>query len=155
MTNQFKIAELSLFSSDRRIRIVPFEHTVSKENLNKNLLSELKRDSSAILNWLVKGAVKYYAEGLGTCEIVEKATKKYKKSQDTLGAFIESCIKEEDSAEIRARAVYEAYIDFCSDNLLSAMSETKFGKDFAAKGYKRGKDKVSRKYIGIKLRNLA
>lgn len=154
-TNYLPIVGGTDYGIWRRIRIVPFEHTVSKENLNKNLLSELKRDSSAILNWLVKGAVKYYAEGLGTCEIVEKATKKYKKSQDTLGAFIESCIKEEDSAEIRARALYEAYIDFCSDNLLSAMSETKFGKDFAAKGYKRGKDKVSRKYIGIRLKNLA
>ena len=138
----------------RRIRIVPFEYTVSKDKLNKNLLYELKRDRQAILNWLVKGAVKYYSEGLGTCEIVEKATKKYRKSQDTLGAFIDSCIEKKEGAEIRARALYMAYIDFCSDNLLSAMSETKFGKDFAARGFKRGKDKVSRKYIDIKLKNV-
>ena len=35
--------------------------------------------------------------------------------------------------------LYEAYIDFCSDNFLTPMSETKFGKDFAVRGYKRGK----------------
>lgn len=138
----------------RRIRIVPFDHTVSKEKLNKNLLYELKRDRQAVLNWLVKGAMKYYSEGLGTCKEVEKATEKYRKSQDTLGAFIGSCIKKEEGAEIRARALYAAYIEFCSDNLLSAMSETKFGKDFAARGFKRGKDKVSRKYLDIKLKNL-
>lgn len=138
----------------RRIRIVPFEHTVTKDKLNKNLLYELKRDRQAILNWLVKGAVKYYSEGLGNCEEVEKSTKKYRKSQDTLGAFIDSCIKKEDGAETRARALYEAYCEFCSDNLLSAMSETKFGKDFAARGFKRGKDKISRKYLDIKLKNI-
>ena len=84
--------------------------------------------------------------------IVEKATKKYRKSQDTLGSFIEACIKEEKGQEVRARILYEAYVDFCSDNFLTAMSETKFGKDFAARGYKRGKDKISRKYLDIKLK---
>ena len=71
-----------------------------------------------------------------------------------MGAFIDSCIKKENGAEVRARALYEAYIDFCSDNLLSAMSETKFGKDFAARGYKRGKDKISRKYLDISLKKV-
>ena len=138
----------------RRIRIVPFDHTVSKSELNKNLLNELKRDSQAILNWLVKGAMKYYSQGLGSCSEVEKATKGYRKSQDTLGSFIDSCIKKEDGAEVRARTLYEAYCEFCSDNLLSSMSETKFGKDFASRGYKKGKDKLSRKYLDIKLKNI-
>lgn len=136
----------------RRIRVIPFEYTVSKNKLNKNLLNELKQERSGVLAFLVKGAMKYYADGLGSCEAVEKATKKYRKSQDTLGSFIEACIKEEKGQEVRARILYEAYVDFCSDNFLTAMSETKFGKDFAARGYKRGKDKISRKYLDIKLK---
>lgn len=136
----------------RRIRVVPFEHTVPKNKLNKNLLNELKEDRQALLAWLVKGARRYYSEGLGTCQAVEKATKKYRKSQDTLGSFIESCIKEEKGSEVRARALYEAYLAYCSDNFLTPMSETKFGKDFTAYGYKRGKDKISRKYIDIRLK---
>ncbi|MCI5971041.1 MAG: phage/plasmid primase, P4 family [Oscillospiraceae bacterium] len=136
----------------RRVRVVPFEYTVSKDKLNKNLLNELKQAKKAVLAWLVKGAIKYYEEGLGTCEAVIKATKKYRKSQDTLGGFIDACIKYEDGSEVRARALYEAYISYCNDNFLNPMSETKFGKDFAALGFKRGKDKVSRKYLGIKLK---
>ena len=91
--------------------------------------------------------------GLGTCEAVAKATKKYRKSQDTLGGFIDACIKEENGSEVRARALYEAYIGYCNDNFLNPMSETKFGKDFATRGFKKGKDKVSRKYLDIKLKN--
>lgn len=136
----------------RRIRVIPFLYTVSKNKLNKNLLNELKQERKGVLAWLVKGAMKYYSEGLEPCEIVEKATKKYRKSQDTLGSFIEACIKEEKGGEVRARILYEAYIDFCSDNFLTPMSETKFGKDFPTRGYKRGKDKLSRKYLDIKLK---
>lgn len=137
----------------RRVRVVPFEYTVSKDKLNKNLLNELKQAKKAVLVWLVKGAIKYYENGLGTCEAVAKATKKYRKSQDTLGGFIDACIKEEAGAEVRARALYEAYIAYCNDNFLNPMSETKFGKDFATRGFKKGKDKVSRKYLDIKLKN--
>ena len=137
----------------RRVRVVPFEYTVSKDKLNKNLLNELKQDKKAVLAWLVKGAIKYYEDGLGTCEAVAKATKKYRKSQDTLGGFIDACIKEENGSEVRARALYEAYIGYCNDNFLNPMSETKFGKDFATRGFKKGKDKVSRKYLDIKLKN--
>ena len=139
----------------RRIRVIPFEHTISKDKLNKNLLDDLKKARKAILNWLVKGAIKYYSHGLETCSEIDHATKKYRKSQDTLGAFIDTCIKEEKGGEIRARALYDAYIEFCSDNLLTPISETKFGKDFAARGYKRGKDKISRKYLDISLKKVA
>ena len=136
----------------RRIRIVPFEYTVPKDKLNKNLLNELKQSRKSVLNWLVNGAIKYYNDGLGSCEAVTKATKKYRKSQDTLGSFIDACIKEAEGSEIRARALYEAYVSYCNDNFLNAMSETKFGKVFAALGFKRGKDKISRKYLDIKLK---
>ncbi len=136
----------------RRIRVIPFDHTINKNKINKDLLDELKKERRGVLAGLVKSATKYYSEGLDTCEIVEKATKKYRKSQDTLGSFIEACIKKEKGEEVRARILYEAYVDFCSDNFLNPMSETKFGKDFAARGYKRGKDKISRKYLDIKLK---
>lgn len=136
----------------RRIRVIPFKHTISKDKINKNLLDDLKKDRKAILNWLVKGAMKYYSNGLGICSEVEHATKDYRKTQDTLKAFIDTCIKEEKGGEIRARALYDAYVEFCSDSLLTPMSETKFGKDFAARGYKRGKDKISRKYLDISLK---
>lgn len=137
----------------RRIRVIPFENTIPKDKLNKNLLNDLKKDRKAILNWLVKGAIKYYSDGLGSCEEVEKATKKYRKSQDTLGSFIDACIRNENGSEVRARALYEAYTCYCDDNFLSPMSETKFGKDFATRGYKKAKDKISRKYLDIALRS--
>ena len=135
----------------RRIRVVPFNHTVPKDKINKELPYELKRASSAILSWLVQGAISYYKNGLEPCEEVSKATKAYRKSQDTLGGFIDACIRSKDGGEIRARSLYAAYCEYCSDNFLTPMSETKFGRDLAAKDFKRAKDKKSRKYLDIEL----
>ncbi len=137
----------------RRIRVVPFLHTVPKDKMNKYLLEELKRSNRGILSWLVKGAMEYYEKGLEPCKEVKKATKDYRNSQDTLGSFIQSCIKESEGSSVRARQLYEAYCTFCSDSFLNPMSETKFGKDLANRGFKRAKDKVSRKYIDIELKH--
>lgn len=135
----------------RRIRVIPFKYTVPKEKMNKYLLEELKSSNRGILNWLVKGAIEYYEKGLEPCEEVEKATKAYRKSQDTLGSFIHACVKESEGSSVRARQLYEAYCAYCSDNFLTPMSETKFGKDLASLDFKRAKDKISRKYLNIKL----
>lgn len=135
----------------RRIRIIPFKHTVDKKNINKDLLDELKHCSKAILAWMIKGAEMYYNQGLKTCEAIDKATNKYRRSQDTIGTFIDAYIVEQEDGVVRARELYKSYCKFCEDNLLNPMSETKFGMDFATRGYKRSKDKISRKYIGITL----
>lgn len=137
----------------RRIRVIPFEHTVAPDKIDKTLKETLKSEAKGILAWMIEGAYDYYHHGLPKCEAVEKATKQYRRSQDTLGSFVEACIVKKDDKSVRARTLYEAYCRYCDDNFLNAMSETKFGKDFAALGYKKGKDKISRKYLGIKLKS--
>ena len=136
----------------RRIRVVPFKYTVDKKKINKNLLKELKSEKEAILFWIVQGAVKYYKDGLEPCDEIVKETKRYRSSQDTLGSFIDSCVRKEKGSAVRARELYDAYKTYCNDNFLTPMSETKFGKDLARLGYKKAKDKVSRKYVDIKLK---
>lgn len=128
----------------RRIKILPFPFTVPKSKLNKNLFNDLKFSAKEVLAWMVEGAVDYYKHGLSSIDIVDKATKQYRRSQDTLGSFIDACVKKSEGSEVRARALYKAYVDFCSNNLLKPMSETQFGKDFSARGFEKGKDKISR-----------
>ena len=99
------------------------------------------------------GAVKYYKDGLEPCEDVIKETKLYRKSQDTLNSFLDSCVKKGGDSAVRARELYEAYIAYCSDDFLTLMTETKFGKDLAGFEFKKAEDKTSRKYLGIKLKN--
>ena len=139
----------------RRIRVVPFKYTVSKEKINPSLLQELQQDRKAILAWLIDGAKKYYKHGLDieTCSDVKKATKKYRNEQDTIGSFINSCVEHCKNSIVKARDVYESYKQFCDDNLLIPISETKFGKDFAARGnIQRTRKSNSRMYVDLRLK---
>lgn len=135
----------------RRIKVIPFNNIVPNCDIDKYLSQKLKKDATAVLAWLVHGAVRYYAKGLKTVKTVRKTSKTYRTSQDTLGCFIEARIRDSKHSEVRARDLYDYYVEFCNDNLLTPMSETKFGRDMNALGFKRSKDKVSRKYVNIEL----
>lgn len=135
----------------RRINVIPFYNTIGKKNIDKQLPEELKRHSKAVLTWLVKGAIDYYRYGLFTPEIIERETKEYRKTQNTIGSFIDACIVESKGSCVRANELYSAYVKFCNQNLISPCTSTKFGRDFAALGYIKDKDRVSRKYLDIEL----
>jgi len=57
----------------RRIKIAPFDQTYSRPTemkpgdkpINLNLQKELLQNKDEILNWLIEGAIKWYAQGLG------------------------------------------------------------------------------------------
>ena len=76
----------------RRIRVVPFETIIPVERQDPDLRRRLVEDhSSAVLAWLVRGAVSWHTDGLGSAGVVDAATDEYKSTQDTLGAFLEEC----------------------------------------------------------------
>jgi len=135
----------------RRINIIPFNYTVPKKEINVNLLEDLKKHSKAVLAWMIEGAELYYKEGLEAPGEIQNSNKEYRKSQDTLGQFLTCCVEKCDGSEVRARDFYHAYINYCSENFLKPISETKFGRDLSVKGCKRGKDRISRKYVDIRL----
>jgi putative DNA primase/helicase len=83
----------------RRIKVVPFAVTIpSAERIPDygRLLAE--RHGQAILTWLVRGAVAFYAGGVGTCEAVERATARYREHEDVFGQFLE-----EKTVQVRGR----------------------------------------------------
>lgn len=74
----------------RRLRIIPFVHTVPPEKRIPGLENILTREHApAILSWLVEGAISYAQDGLQDPARVLAATEEYKESQDTVARFLE------------------------------------------------------------------
>lgn len=74
----------------RRLRIIPFTHTVPPEERIPDLQGILLREhGEAIMTWLVEGAVEYLKDGLQEPESVLAATRTYEESQDTVSRFLE------------------------------------------------------------------
>jgi P4 family phage/plasmid primase-like protien len=58
----------------RRIKLIPFDVTIPENERDPNLPSKLRDELSGILAWAVKGAMEWYASGLGEPDEVKRAT---------------------------------------------------------------------------------
>src|SRR5215213_4388400 len=73
----------------RRIRLVPFEETIPKDEQDKKLAEKLRGEMPGILAWIVQGCLAYQQDGLGEPDKVRAATLDYRSEMDVLAGFIE------------------------------------------------------------------
>jgi putative DNA primase/helicase len=114
----------------RRIRLIPFEKTVSDERKIDNLALELVRDEGpGILHWLIQGACRYRRiqdqrnAGANTPDPlvgpsrVRMATDAYATTEDHMGRFLGECCTREavEPADLRVEQgqLYAAYGAWC------------------------------------------
>jgi putative DNA primase/helicase len=144
----------------RRIRRIPFEvqfvepDEVKEGDLvkDKELTEKLKAELPGILNWAIQGCVEWQQGGLRDPDKVRAATRSYRVESDTLGRFLEQETVREESEEVRASELYEAYKSWCDSEGEKSMTQTMFGKRLGERGYvKRPKPHIT--YQGLRLLN--
>jgi len=99
----------------RRLRVVPFETVIAARDQDPTLRRRLVEEhGSAVLAWLVRGALQWQKAGLGDAQAVTTATEDYRAAQDTLVAFLAEC-----TVEVRGRAkvgeLFEAWRLWCEE----------------------------------------
>ena len=102
----------------RRVRLVPFTRTFADAEKDPTLLPLFKTtEASGILNWMIAGARKWCASGLGDCAAVADAVKEYREEQDTLGDFIEARTRQITGTGqiLRHTALFKEYDKWCDD----------------------------------------
>ena len=98
----------------RRLRLVPFDHTIAPQDQDGDLRRRLVAEhSSAILAWMVKGAVAWYSDGLGETAKVTRATAEYRASQDTFSAFLEECTEDSPRARTPVGELWQVWRQWC------------------------------------------
>lgn len=117
----------------RRIVVIPFKKTFKK---NTSFKDKLMNEKEALLCWLVEGAYKFYAEGLGSCKAVEKASQKYRAAEDSVENFIGVKLKKSKGSEVKSKLLYDKYKDFCDVNETNVLDNKKFKEAMTIKGYK-------------------
>jgi P4 family phage/plasmid primase-like protien len=99
----------------RRINLVPFEVTITKEEKDKHLLDKLKAEWPGILASAVKGCKEWQKGGLQVPTKVTDTTKTYREEQDTLSGFISECCNVLPEARVRTNALHNAYAEWTGD----------------------------------------
>lgn len=129
----------------RRTKFVPFNVCIPKEERDGGLDDKLRSEYSGILAWAVRGAVKWYAEGLGNCNEVDAATEEYRNEQNTVSNFIAECCEVGNGLNSAPAILYDEYKRHCIDNGLEPVNRNQFPKEMEKLGYtkariKRGMD---------------
>lgn len=135
----------------RRLIIIPFTHTVKKENIDKNLEDKLKAESMGILKWAIDGAMMWQREGLNPPEVIRQASQDYREEMDVIEAFIDECCIKKDGYKAKGTELFNAYRRWAEEtNNWDGMSNTKFGIEIGKRFKKRRSNGTY--YLGLDLK---
>lgn len=77
-----------------RVRVIPFDVFIPREDRDPQLVRTLQAESDGILTWVVRGLAEYWQRGLDEPEAVNVATSDYAAAQDNVTRFITACCTE-------------------------------------------------------------
>jgi P4 family phage/plasmid primase-like protien len=140
-TNHLPKCETPDNSILRRLKIIPFKHRFT--NKDENTFSNLEAEADGILAWIIEGACKYYASGLGNPAFLQDAISSYKSEMDAnlADAWLDqweyevNTLIDVQSSElwIPKKELYESYSKFARERGVPPLSEIKFNKFIVAK----------------------
>lgn len=128
----------------RRLRLLPFLHSVPEENIVDGLADMLAgQHGPAVLHWIAQGAAAYHQGGLNEPDDVKQATKDYALSVDTVARFLDDECLVGDEARGQATfifAVTGAYQRWCSESGEKPLDGRALSNQLAKHGVLVGRD---------------
>jgi putative DNA primase/helicase len=134
----------------RRLRQVPFNVTIPKEERDIHLSEKLRTEASGILNRLLDGLRLWLDKGLIEPEDVTQATAEYRSSSDPLGRFLKTCVEECAGERVQSSSLYQVFEAWCKSSGETAWKQKGFSLAMEERGYKRKHSDVTW-FLDIKL----
>lgn len=138
----------------RRIVQVPFVETVPPADRDPGLKRHLKDDPgarSAILAWALEGAIAWQQDGLGVPERVRDYTADYRRENDPLAEWLETCCAFGEHLTVRAADLRVSYDAWAEANGERAISARAWGEALRARGCERQRVQRERVWAGVGL----
>lgn len=112
----------------RRVRMLPFMHTVPEDQRIADLEDRLIEDEGpAILAWMIRGAAEYFQHGLKQPLAVIVATQDYQRDQDSLARFIDDMCEvgpiNDPTMAVPSHELRTAYVRWCATEGEEALSQ--------------------------------
>lgn len=140
----------------RRVRLVPFEETISAEERDNDLKRALREEElQGVLNWCLTGCRAWQEEGLNAPKTVTDATQEYRNDSDPLQRWIDEYCDVDSNTRTDSTTLYESYKGWCELNHEKWKYQRYWGEDMKTKGYKPYRTNIERGYSGIKLNDRA
>lgn len=136
----------------RRIILVPFLQRFDGERKDKKLPEKLRQEYSGILNWCIKGCLKWQKEGLAPPASVLQATRQYQEESDVINNWMEDCCITAPNIVSKTTDLFNSYEQWCKENAeYISLPRRTFTNKLVEKGFKPYRTAKARCIIGIGL----
>jgi putative DNA primase/helicase len=141
----------------RRIKVIPFNVTIPKDERDPYLKEKLLGEREGILNFLMECFQDYEAarkeshgSGLLEPDVVKKEIENYRAETDSVGMFIKLKCIEGKGRSSSTKHLYKAYCDWCDEHGIDEpLSSAHFGRNLGRKGYTQYKTSAGNGWKGI------
>lgn len=99
----------------KRIKLIPFNVTISEAERDPYLKDKLRAELPGILAWAVEGCLDWNMFGLGTANAVETATDSYRAEMDVIGDWLKTCYTTDANGREKIADVYRSYEQFMTE----------------------------------------
>jgi putative DNA primase/helicase len=126
----------------RRLRLVPFNVFIPKEERDIHLAEKLRAEASGILNRLLDGLRLWCDKGLIEPDAVTAATAQYRSASDPLGRFLSACLIESPGDRVQSSVLYQVFEAWCKSSGETAWKQKGFSMAMEERGYMRMQSSV-------------
>ena len=128
----------------RRIKLVPFNATVTDDDRDPHLVDKLLKELPGILAWAVRGCRAWQSDGLGAARAVLDATDRYRAEQDVFSQFLDDCCVLGDMYVVGATDLHDAFRTWCSSNGTEAVTPKALAPTLRDRGFESSRHPRSR-----------
>lgn len=150
-TNHKPIIKTQGLAIWRRLKLTPFENTITEEEKDPDLDLKLQAEASGILNWMIEGCMMWQKDGLKVPESIIAATIEYKEEQDTLNEFFTDCCEVDPKVESYVLPIFQMYQAWAKVHDIDYPYKQ---KGFPVALVERGYKKVPKDHVGIRIKGL-
>lgn len=124
----------------RKILIIPFNKTITKENIDVELIDKLEHELSGIFHWALKGLQRLRKNNFvfSQCAACKRELDKYKRSLNPVAEYIVFNLNPKSENSMKRSDIYKAYTKYCYDNSVEVLQCQKFWKLYKAYYTDRG-----------------
>ena len=135
-----------------RLKLIPFNVTIPKSEIDKNLLEKLKREGPGILQWAVEGCLEWQRDGLNETSDVTASVQEWREESDPFAGFFLTVCRIAPDATCTWTELWEA----ARTHAEAAGVEIKqhpFTEQLKRLGCRPARTKISRFWRGIRLKD--
>ncbi len=137
-----------------RLKAIPFNVTIPKDRIDKEMLEKLLGEAEGILAWIVEGCLRWQKEGLGEPPEVVETKKGWREEMDPLKDFVEDRCVVKEGTQCKSSELRMAYEDWAKQNGETVFSSKWFANRLKVLGCESGKIGGDRGWKGIGLKEL-